>query len=325
MTITMAHGSGGRETSALIREVFETSYGNPVLARMEDAAVLPAGERIALTTDSFVVQPLFFPGGDIGRLAVCGTVNDLLTSGAEPRYLTAGFILEEGLPVETLRTVARSMAETAAEAGVSIVAGDTKVVEGRGGMYINTAGVGILRGDAFTARAIRPGDALLLSGTLGEHHACILSQRMEINNDIRSDAAPLTGMVRSLLEERIGVRAIRDITRGGLATVLNELCEAAGCALELMEESLPVLPSVAGFCGVLGLDPLYMGNEGKMAFAVPWEEREAALSVLRLAPYGDQATIVGRFAEGKGVTLRTRIGGLRRIPPLSGEGLPRIC
>jgi len=325
MKIRLSHGSGGRDTSELIREIFGKSYGNDILSKMEDAAVLPAKGEIAFTTDSFVVDPLFFPGGDIGRLAVCGTVNDLLTTGAVPKYLSAGFILEEGLETEKLEKIAASMAEAALEAGVKIVTGDTKVIEGKGGMYINTAGIGLISTKPLSYERIRPNDAILVTGTLGDHHACILSRRMGIENSIKSDAAPLCEIVRNLLDSGVDVHCIRDITRGGLATVLNELASAGGLRGELWEESLPVSDEVAGLCGVLGLDPLYMGNEGKMAVILPWEQHERALQIIKNARYGRNCAAVGKFTGGSGVVLKTKIGGLRTVSVLAGEGLPRIC
>ena len=324
----MAHGSGGKSTSDLIEEVFRRSFTDPVLAELDDSAVLPGAEKIAVTTDSFVVKPLFFPGGDIGRLCVCGTVNDLLMSGARPRYLTCGFILEEGAETGDLERIAASMAETAREAGVRIVAGDTKVVEGAGGVLINTAGVGFVPPGISAGPAnCRDGDAVLVSGFLGEHHAAILSGRMGIENEIRSDCAPLGGMVGAMLEDGVRLHAMRDVTRGGLATVLGEFASASRCRIELDEAALPVSEQVRGFCGLLGLDPLYMGNEGKMTAVVAAEDAEKALSCMRSHRYGENAAIVGRVVgrDGPGVCMRTRLGGLRVVGPLYGEGLPRIC
>ena len=328
MKITMAHGSGGKSTSELIETVFEKTFGDPVLSKMEDSAVLPGAGRIALTTDSFVVSPVFFPGGDIGRLCVCGTVNDLLMSGAEPKYLTCGFVLEEGADTEDLRKIARSMSETAKEAGVRIVAGDTKVVEGRGGLFINTAGVGFVpEGTDVGAENCREGDAVLLSGNLGDHHAAILSRRMGIENTIVSDCAPLVKMVSALRKNGIRVHAMRDVTRGGLGTVLNEFASSSGCMITLEEKRLPVSAQVRGFCGVLGLDPLYMGNEGKMVAVVAAEDAERALACMRASRYGENAALIGRVgaAGDSTVLLRTPIGGTRVVGPLYGEGLPRIC
>lgn len=327
MKITLAEGAGGVSTSRLISEVFAKHFQNPILAGMEDAAVLPIeGGRIALTTDSFVVTPLFFKGGDIGRLAVAGTVNDLLMRGATPRYLTAAFIIETGTDTDTLEKIARSMAETAREAGVLIVAGDTKVVEGNGQVFINTTGVGFVSdGVEISASRAKTGDVVLLSGTLGDHHAALLSARMGIENAVESDAAPLTAMVQALLSAGIHLHAMRDVTRGGLGTVLTEIAEASGVQIELEEESLPLTPAVKSFCGLLGLSPLYMGNEGKLIALLPAEEAERAIEIVRSSPYGENAAIIGTVASGDGVILRTPLGGRRKIGPLVGEGLPRIC
>lgn len=328
MKITMAHGSGGESTSELIADIFEKSFNDPVLSKMEDSAVLPGAGRIAVTTDSFVVTPLFFPGGDIGRLCVCGTVNDLLMSGADPEYLTCGFILEEGADTEDLRKIAVSMSRTAREAGVRIVAGDTKVVEGSGGVYINTAGVGFVPdGIDVGASNCREGDAVLLSGSLGDHHAAILSKRMGIENTIVSDCAPLVGMVDAMKRSGVRIHAMRDVTRGGLATILNEFASAAVCRIGLDESKIPVSPQVRGFCGILGLDPLDMGNEGKMVAVVAPEDAERAVGCMRKSRYGENAAVIGRVeAEGESaVLLKTPIGGTRVVGPLYGEGLPRIC
>lgn len=328
MTITMAHGAGGEATGALIERVFARHFSNEILNELEDSAVVPSAGRIALTTDSFVVTPLEFPGGDIGRLAVCGTVNDLAMRGAVPKYLTCGFILQEGLEEETLDRLVASMAATAREAGVLIVAGDTKVVEGSGGLYINTAGVGFLPdGVDISARSCVPGDAVLVSGALGDHHACILSQRLGIENSIESDCAPLNGLVSALLASGITVHALRDVTRGGLGTVLKELAESSACAFSLEEERIPVHAAVADLCGLLGLDPLYMGNEGKLVAVVPEAQAEEALRLLRGTEYGREAALIGHVTDGTPgeVTLITPIGGRRRLGVLQGEGLPRIC
>ncbi len=327
MKITLAEGAGGVSTSRLISEVFAKHFQNPILAGMEDAAVLPTeGGRIAMTTDSFVVTPLFFKGGDIGRLAIAGTVNDLLMRGATPRYLTAAFIIETGADTEVLEQIARSMAETAKEAGVFIVAGDTKVVEGNGQVFINTTGVGFVpEGVEISASFAKAGDVVLLSGTLGDHHAALLSARMGIENAIESDAAPLTDMVQAMLTAGIHLHALRDVTRGGLGTVLTEIAEASGVQIQLEEDSLPLTPAVKSFCGLLGLSPLYMGNEGKLIALLPAEEAERAIEIVRSSPYGENAAIIGTVATGDGVILRTPLGGRRKIGPLVGEGLPRIC
>ncbi len=337
--ITMAHGSGGVSTGDLIRDIFAAELGNEYLNQMEDSTVVPAGgERLALTTDSFVVTPVEFPGGDIGRLSVCGTVNDLLMSGARPAYLTCGFILEEGLPVTALRRIVHSMAETAEEAGVVIAAGDTKVVENHsgpeGGLIINTAGVGFLRSgqNTLSPQCIREGDTVLVSGNLGDHHAAILGRRMGLENSIQSDNAPLGEMVQALLNSGAEVHEMRDVTRGGLATVLDEFAQAAGKLITLREECLPVSSEVKGFAGILGLDPLYMGNEGKMLCIVPEADAEKALEAMKNSRYGENAAIIGSVsqpdaAEGErpALLVRTAIGGRRVVGPLYGEGLPRIC
>ncbi len=329
MKINMTHGSGGQATSELIRDIFSSRLGNSFLNRMEDAAImsLDTGKRrLAYTTDSFVVTPLIFKGGDIGRLSVCGTVNDLLAMGASPLALSAGFIIEEGLDTQVLERIVDSMAEALKESGTRIVAADTKVIEGRGGLYINTSGVGYVHeGISLSASQLKPEDGLIVSGTLGDHHACILSHRMEIDNEIESDAAPLNGMVEALLLHGIRVRAMRDITRGGLATVLNELCEASAVSALIDHRALPVKENVRGLCGILGLDPLYMGNEGKMLMAIHPDDIRKALELIHTAPYGQSAALIGRVKEGRGVYQTTETGSLRTINVLYGEGLPRIC
>lgn len=326
MKITMSHGSGGKASAELMKDIFGKHFSNEVLDKMEDAAVLEIRGRIAFSTDTFVVTPVVFQGGDIGKLAVCGTVNDLLMMGSEPKYITAGFILEEGLEIALLEKIAASMAKTAAEAGVQIVAGDTKVVEGKGGLYINTSGIGIIpEGREISAGNCSEGDIILLSGNLGDHHACILSARMEINNTIKSDCACLNPLVNSLLEHNIKVKTMRDVTRGGLGTVLNEIADASHCGIEIKEEVLPVHPEVRGFCDLLGLDPLYMGNEGKMIAVVASEDAERALELLKQTEYGQDAVIIAKAVSGKGVVMKTRLGGSRVVDVLYGEGLPRIC
>lgn len=325
MKIDMSYGSGGKQTSNLIGEVFLKHFDNRILDKLEDSAVLNVKGRIAYTTDSFVVTPMFFPGGDIGKLAVCGTVNDLSMMGAVPKYLTAGFIIEEGAELETIERVAASMACAAKEAKVKIVAGDTKVIEGKGGIYINTSGIGEILKTGISISNCRPGDAILLSGFLGEHHAAIMSSRMGIENEIISDCAPLTSIVTKLIKEKINLHCMRDVTRGGLATVLNEVASNSECAVEICETALPVSSAIKGFCDILGLDPLYMANEGKMIAVVPEVQAEKALTALRSTRYGKNAAIIGRITEGKGVTMTTALNGSRRIDVLYGEGLPRIC
>lgn len=326
MKITLAHGSGGNATSELIASVFAKAFANPILNAMEDSALLSVSPKIALTTDSFVVTPLFFRGGDIGRLAVCGTVNDLLMRGAHPRYLTAAFIIETGAEVETLEKIALSMADAAKEAGVQIVAGDTKVIEGSGGVYINTTGVGTLD-DAtdISAPNCTEGDVILLSGTLGDHHAALLSARMGIENSIASDAAPLCEMVEGLLAAGVRVHALRDVTRGGLGSILNELADASGVRIRITESELPIKPEVKALCGLLGLDPLYMGNEGKLVAVIDGRDAERAHEIIRASRYGRDAALIGMVEQGSGVVVRTRLGGERSVSVLYGEGLPRIC
>ncbi len=326
--ISMVHGSGGQATGELIHEVFAAEFDNETLDLMEDSAVVKGGSRIAITTDSFVVTPVEFKGGDIGRLCVCGTVNDLLMRGAEPKYLTCGAILEEGASVDQLKRVIHSMAETAREAGVQIVAGDTKVIEGSGGIYINTTGVGTVPKDRdISSGNAEAGDVILVSGTMGDHHAAILSERMNIETDIQSDNAPLGEMVGNLLAAGIRVHTLRDVTRGGLATVLKELAEAAGKQFVLEEEAVPVTPKVRDFCGMLGLDPIYMGNEGKLAAIVDREDAENALEIIRHSRYGKDAAVIGRVEDGEPgrLVMKTGIGGERVLGVLQGEGLPRIC
>ena len=326
MKITMAHGSGGRTSAELMEAVFGKHFKNPVLDKMEDAAVLDLHGKAAFSTDSFVVTPLVFKGGDIGKLCVCGTVNDLLMMGAEPKYLTCGFIMEEGLDFDLLDRIVRSMAVQAREAGVLIVAGDTKVVEGSGGLYINTTGLGrIPEGRDVSAANCRPGDKILLSGNLGDHHACILSARMEIENDIQSDCGCLKDITEALFGAGIEVRTMRDVTRGGLGTILNEIADTSHCRIELSEESIPVSDEVRGFADILGLDPLYMGNEGKLIAVIPPAQAEQALELMRGTEHGKDAAIIGEIKEGNGTFLTTRLGASRVLDVLYGEGLPRIC
>ena len=326
MKITMAHGSGGRSSHDLMAEVFGANFSNEVLDKMEDAAVLDINGKIAFSTDSFVVTPVIFKGGDIGKLCVCGTVNDLLMMGAVPKYLSCGFILEEGLEVDTLKEVVASMAKQAEEAGVKIVAGDTKVVGGSGGLMINTTGIGMIpEGTDVSAANMKPGDKVIVSGTLGDHHATILSARMGIQNGIVSDCGCLKDITEALADAGIDVHTMRDVTRGGMGTILNELAGKSGCGIVLEEASIPVKPEVEGFCGILGLDPLYMGNEGKMIAVVPGDQAEAALEAMRGTEHGKDAVIIGEVVEGEQVLIRTPLGATRVLDVLYGEGLPRIC
>lgn len=329
MKIDLSHGNGGVETARLISEFFIPALGNPFLAAGEDAAVLSPGPGLlAFTTDSFVVKPLIFPGGDIGRLAVCGAVNDLLSMGATPQYLALGFILETNFDTDYLPIIINSIQETAREAHVTVAAADTKVIEGDGGMLISASGIGFIEHEAVRPTQIKTRDQILISGFLGEHHACILSQRMGIENHIQSDAAPLTDMCQKLQAARIPIHAMRDVTRGGLATILHELAEASGLTMVVEEEKIPVSREVQGMCALLGLDPLLMGNEGKLAVFVPQPYAERAVSIIRNARYGQNAAIIGSVSESNTqsrVIMKTRLGGRRFLSPLRGEGLPRIC
>lgn len=325
MKITLSHGSGGKATSELIDKIFARSFSNPILNMMEDSAVVDGHRKIAITTDSFVVTPLFFNGGDIGRLAVCGTVNDLLMRGAVPKYITSAFIIEEGADTKTLERIAKSMAETAAEAGVTVVAGDTKVIEGNGGVYINTAGVGFVDNENIVSTNLQDGDCVIVSGTMGDHHATILSARMEIENNIKSDNAPLTDIVKNLIDGGIDLHCMRDVTRGGLGTVLNELANASCKGIEIEESAIPISDEVKAFSKILGLNILHMGNEGKLVAIVPSEQADIAVQLMKQSKYGENAAIIGKVTNGDGVTLITPLGGQRKVNVLIGEGLPRIC
>lgn len=325
MKITLSHGSGGKATSELIDQIFARHFSNPILNMMEDSAVVDGYGKIAITTDSFVVTPLFFKGGDIGRLAVCGTVNDLLMRGAVAKYITSAFIIEEGADTDTLEAIASSMAKTANEAGVCIVAGDTKVIEGNGGVYINTTGIGFANNENIVSTNLQDGDCVIVSGTMGDHHATILSARMEIENDIQSDNAPLTDIVKNLIDGGIDIHCMRDVTRGGLGTVLNELANASQKQIEIEETAIPISDEVKAFSKILGLNIMHMGNEGKLVAIVPSEQANKAVEIMKNSKYGENATIIGKVTSGEGVILNTRLGGQRKINVLIGEGLPRIC
>ena len=325
MIITLSHGSGGKATSELIDKIFARCFSNPILNMMEDSAVVDGHRKIAITTDSFVVTPLFFNGGDIGRLAVCGTVNDLLMRGAVPKYITSAFIIEEGADTKTLERIAKSMAETAAEAGVTVIAGDTKVIDGNGGVYINTAGVGFVDNENIVSTNLQDGDCVIVSGTMGDHHATILSARMEIKNNIKSDNAPLTDIVKNLIDGGIDIHCMRDVTRGGLGTVLNELANASCKGIEIKESAIPISDEVKAFSKILGLNILHMGNEGKLVAIVPSKQADKAVQLMKQSKYGENAAIIGKVTNGDGVTLITPLGGQRKVNVLIGEGLPRIC
>lgn len=325
MKIDMSYGSGGKQTSNLINDIFLKNFDNKILNKLEDAAVLNIKGKIAYTTDSFVVTPMFFNGGNIGKIAVCGTVNDLSMMGAIPKYLTAGFIIEEGAEIETIDEIAYSMKLAAKEAKVKIVAGDTKVIEGNGGVYINTSGIGEIAIKGVSISNCMKGDVIILSGNLGDHHAAIMSKRMEIKTSIMSDCAPLTSIVKNLINNKITVHCMRDVTRGGLATVLNEIASSSSCGVEINEVALPISNEVKGFCSILGLDPLYMANEGKMVAVVPQNQAIVALDTVHKSKYGKNAQIIGNIVDGKGVNMITNLKGTRIIDVLYGEGLPRIC
>ena len=328
--ITLDYGSGGKKTSRLIEESILHAFDNPALRALGDGAVLPGGEQLVFSTDSFVVSPLFFPGGDIGKLSVCGTVNDIAMCGGKPLYLSCALILEEGLPRADLEKILASMAETAKKTGVEIVTGDTKVVEkGRGdGVYINTAGIGVLRHPGLGPEQLREGDAVLVSGTVGDHGTAVMLARNGLaQGELRSDCAPLNELAERLLQAVPETRVLRDPTRGGVATTLNEFIEGGTLGIELEERAIPVRPAVQAACELLGLDPLYCANEGKLLAVVPAEKAEEALAVLRSLPEGENAARIGfvtAATTGK-LTLRTPLGGRRVLQKLTGAQLPRIC
>lgn len=331
--IVLGHGSGGRLSAELLRDVFLPLFSNPLLDRMDDQAIFEIGrERVAFTTDSFVVKPLIFPGGDIGSLAVHGTINDLAMGGAMPLFLSAAFILEEGLSTETLRTIASSMANAAAAAGVAIVTGDTKVVErGKGdGLFINTTGIGIVReGVELSASNARPGDRVILSGALGDHGIAIMAQRdgLEFETEIESDSAPLHQLVADMLRASTQIRCLRDPTRGGLSSALNEIAATSGVSIHLEESKILVRDDVKGACELLGLDPLYVANEGKLVAIVAPEAAEEIVDAMRRNSRGRDAAIIGTVGDQHAglVTMKTAFGSTRIVDLLAGDQLPRIC
>lgn len=338
--VLLGHGSGGKLSADLIQRLFLPGFDNEVLSALEDQATLSLSgfgdgtktPRIAFTTDSFVVRPLFFPGGDIGRLAVHGTVNDLAVGGAIPRFLSAAFILEEGLPMRDLTRIVASMREACKEAGVSLVTGDTKVVDrGKGDqVFINTSGIGIVpEGRCLSIRNPRPGDRVLVSGTFGDHGIAIMSVRegLEFETVLESDTAPLADLTRVMLEACPGIRWMRDPTRGGLSSALNELAAAANVGVRLDERAIPIRPEVSGACEMLGLDPLYVANEGKLVAVVPPADAQRVLEAMREHPRGRDAALVGEIVSDHPgmVILKSVIGGERVVMMLSGEQLPRIC
>jgi hydrogenase expression/formation protein HypE len=338
--ILLGHGSGGQLSADLIRRIFLPAYGNDVLAALEDQATVSLddknngvkGPRLAFTTDSFVVQPIFFPGGDIGRLAIHGTVNDLAVGGATPLYLSAAFILEEGLAIADLKRVAESMEKACREAGVNLVTGDTKVVDrGKGDqLFITTSGIGLVpEGRALSIRSARPGDRILISGTIGDHGIAIMSVRegIEFETVLESDSAPLHDLTRIMLAECPDIRCMRDPTRGGVSSALNELANASRVGVKLVEARLPVRPEVKGACEMLGLDPLYVANEGKLIAVAPPADADRLLEAMRRHPLGRNAAIIGEIvADHAGVvTMHSLVGGERMVTMIAGEQLPRIC
>lgn len=332
--IVMGHGAGGRMSHQLIQKTFLPAFQNPALNAGDDAALVESGlrQRLSISTDAHVVSPLFFPGGDIGKLAVCGTVNDVAMLGAKPLYLTAGFILEEGFQMDTLQRVVESMRGAAEEAGVQIVAGDTKVVQ-RGkadGLYITTAGVGLIReGINISGANAKAGDAVILSGTIGDHGIAVLGARGELGfqSSIQSDVAPLNHLIEAMLDASPNIHVLRDPTRGGLATTLNEIASQSDISIVLHEQIIPVHSEVNAACEMLGFDPLYIANEGKLVCIVPHEDAEKVLAVMKKTRYGEGAALIGEVvAEPKGrVLLKTSIGSTRIVDMLAGEMLPRIC
>ena len=331
--ILLAHGSGGRLSHELIKDLFLRSFDNKFLRKLGDSAIFEKEKiRWAFTTDSYVIRPLFFPGGDIGKLAVCGTINDLAVAGATPLFLSCALIIEEGLEVSTLEKVVYSIKETAEGAGVQIITGDTKVVEhgGADGLFINTSGVGIVRiQENLSPARIEVGDRILINGTIGDHSIATLSRREEFDfqTKLKSDCAPLNDLIGTVLSDSQGIKMMRDPTRGGIASILNETASGQAFGIELWEEKIPIKEEVASICEMLGFDPLYLANEGKVVLVAKQEEAEKLLSILRSHPLGKESQIVGKVVpEAKGkVYLRTRIGTRRVVDMLTGEQLPRIC
>jgi hydrogenase expression/formation protein HypE len=333
-TIQLGHGSGGKMMSDLIGKLFLWAFDNPYLRKLDDQAVVEInGVRLAISTDSFVVDPIFFPGGNIGELAVYGTVNDVCMSGARPLFLSAGFVLEEGFSLDDLRKIVESMRAAAARAGVMIVTGDTKVVnKGKGDkIFINTTGIGLVdHGFSLSSGNLQPGDILLLSGSIGDHGIAILSQRegLAFESPIESDTAPLNGLVEEIIKAGgDGVHALRDPTRGGLAATLNEFAVSSKVGIRIREDRIPIKSAVAGACEILGLDPVYVANEGKLVAAVTREKAEAVLKAMRAHQLGHEAVIIGDVAADRPglVSMQTKIGAWRVVDMLVGEQLPRIC
>lgn len=330
--VTLAHGAGGKLSQELMEEVILPAYGNPLLNELHDGAQVQMGGQVAFTTDSYVVQPLFFAGGNIGKLAVCGTVNDLSMTGAVPRYLSAGLIIEEGFPIKDLKEIVATMRKMADEAGIYIVTGDTKVVEkGKAdGIFINTAGIGdVIRGTHIAPQNVKPGMKIILSGYIGDHAAAILAGRhgLTLPDTVKTDCAPLCHMTKAMLEAAPDIAVLRDPTRGGVAAVLNEIAAASNCGILIDEEAIPIHEEVQGVCDILGFDPLYLANEGKCVAFVPADEAQGVLAVMQANKYGRDARIIGEVTEqAKGqVGLRTAIGGIRVVDMPLGNIVPRIC
>jgi len=331
--ILLGHGSGGKLSSDLVREIFLPAFSNPALAKLDDQAIVSVnGSRLAITTDSFVVKPLFFPGGDIGSLAVHGTINDLAMGGARPLFLSVAFILEEGFSMEMLQRVVTSLRRAADDAGVKVVTGDTKVVEkGKGdGLFINTTGIGVMPpGIELSADKAHPGDKVLLSGSIGDHGIAILAQRegLEFESAIESDSAALHTLVAEMLMATNSIRCMRDPTRGGVSSALNEIAERSRVGIELDERAIPIRDDVKGACEMLGLDPLYVANEGKLIAIVAPEGADALLEAMRRHPLGRQAQVIGTVNDKNPglVTMRTGLGTTRIVDMLAGDQLPRIC
>jgi hydrogenase expression/formation protein HypE len=332
-TVVLGHGSGGRLSAELLESIFLPAFDNPVLAKLDDQAIVSInGTRLAFTTDSFVVKPLFFPGGDIGSLAVHGTVNDLAMGGAKPLFLSVAFIIEEGLPLNVLRRIVVSLRAAAREADVAVVTGDTKVVEKGSGdqLFINTSGIGVVpAGIELSANRAQAGDKVLLSGSIGEHGIAILAQRegLEFECPVMSDSAALHGLIAAMLEASREIRCLRDPTRGGVSSALNEIAAQSRVAIRLEESAIPIREEVRGACEMLGLDPLYVANEGKVIAVVAPVAAEGVLAAMRRHPLGKEAQIIGTVAESPRalVTIRTPLGTSRMVDMLSGDQLPRIC
>lgn len=331
--ILLEHGSGGRLSHDLIHNLFFKYFNNPILEQNGDSALLNSIENPAFTTDSYVVDPVFFPGGNIGKLAVCGTINDLAVAGAVPLFLSAGFIIEEGFPFHDLENIVKAMASEAEMADVKIVTGDTKIVN-KGScdkIFINTAGIGSIqhdKGNISTGKLIKPGDSILINGYIGDHGLAVMGKResLQFDSDVRSDCAPLHHITQNLLDQ-VDVHFMRDATRGGLATVLTEISEQQNLGIEISETHIPVRENVKGMCEIFGFDPLYVANEGKLVVIVPGDQAQKALEIMRKCRYGENASIIGHIAKdhpGK-VIMHTGIGGKRFVDMLSGLQLPRIC